>query len=110
MLLKITNPIYTNATVLTPFGRVSFEEGYTEVSDKNKIKILLRKSYIAEAVGEVEKPKPVASEKPKYKEKIPASWTVAKMAEYADSMGVTIPEELDTKADMITFLESLAQG
>lgn len=107
MLFKTNN--YINKSVRTPFGVVKFNDGYADIMDKEVQDYMKTKGYkpVKKEEPEVEEPEVTYDliDVEKMKSVIPKNWTLAKICEYADEVGITIPDDLEKKEDMRHYLE-----
>ena len=95
--------------MLTREGLIKFVGGYYETKDKAKIEILKKVEDI-EVISEealIITDEDKADNKVEKRTSIPASWTLAKLYEYADKIGVIVPEDLSEKKEITSYLLKL---
>jgi hypothetical protein len=108
--MKFKATLFKNRTMLTREGLIKFVGGYYETKDKAKIEILKKVEdveVISEAGPVITSEDKDDKNKVERRTSIPASWTLAKLYEYADSIGVIVPEDLSEKKEITSYLLKL---
>lgn len=112
------NPANPNSTFMGKKGSYRFENGKYSTDVEGQIDDL-KAFFKFETVEEVEVLAPEApaaeilantgdEKTPDYLEKVPSSWTIARIYEYADKVGIQVPDTITKREDIATYVESFA--
>lgn len=109
MYVRFHNLVNPDSTFFGKTGRYPFKGGIYETKDKKEIEDL--KTFFKHEEIKAEEltvEKPVEPKNTKLMTQLPKSWTIARIYEYADEVGITIPDTLTKLADIKLYVEALA--